>query len=148
MSTRRSIVLVSCVSRKRDGPIRAKELYDSPLFRAQRTYAERFGDRWFILSAKHYLLDPEMVIERYEQTLKGAGVAIQRNWSQRVFDQLVNCTEPTDEIIVTAGEDYCRYLVPLLERRGNLVLKPLKGLRQGERPPRLNQLASQGVKIL
>ena len=69
---RRTIVLISCVKRKLGQSAKAKDIYDSTLFRAQRTYAEKFADEWWILSSKHGLLHPDTEIELYEQTLKNA----------------------------------------------------------------------------
>jgi hypothetical protein len=66
-----TIVLVACSARKRGTPCPAKDLYTSTLFRYSRRYAEQFGDRWYILSARHGLLSPEARISPYEQTLPG-----------------------------------------------------------------------------
>lgn len=144
----RSIVLISCVKRKHPYRAKAKELYDSTLFRAQRAYAERFGDQWFILSARHGLLDPECEIDSYEETLKDASSKQKRDWSERVYSDLQRHTQPDDKITITAGEDYCRYLVPLLVKRGHEVRRPVKGLRMGFIPGRLRELiagtSSQG----
>ena len=40
------------------GSVPAKNAYVSGYFRNNRAYAERFADRWFILSAKYGFLDP------------------------------------------------------------------------------------------
>lgn len=135
-----SIVLVSCVKRKHPYRAQAKDLYDSTLFRAQRAYAEHFGDQWFVLSAKYGLLDPEVEIGPYEETLKTASGQQKRLWSERVFADLQKHTRPTDTVIITAGEDYCRYLVPLLAGRGYEVRRPIKGVTMGFIPGRLRQL--------
>ena len=65
-----SIVLVSCAAQKQETPMRAADLYTSPLFRRAREYAEAHGGAWFILSALHGLLDPERTTAPYEFTLK------------------------------------------------------------------------------
>lgn len=142
MPTARSIVLVSCVKSKHAHKAKAKDLYDSTLFRAQRSFAEHFADQWFILSAKYGLLDPEAEIEPYEDTLKGGSVQRKRRWSAEVFAQLEKVTERIDKIIITAGEDYCRYLIPMIALRGNEVERPVKGLTMGFIPGRLYDLIS------
>ncbi len=140
MTAPRSIILISCVKSKSSRRAKAKDLYDSTLFRAQRAYAERFGDQWFILSAKYGLLDPEREIDPYEETLKGDSTKQKRDWSECVYNELQRHTRPHDIITITAGEDYCRYLEPLLAERGNLVIRPVKGLSMGFIPGRLREL--------
>ena len=139
----RTVVLVSCVKKKLNQSAKAKDLYQSTLFRAQRTFAEKFGDDWYILSAKHGLLDPESVIEPYEQTLKSVGASRRLEWSFNVYAQLQAQTDPDDTIIITAGENYCRDLVPLLAQRGHKIERPAKGLSMGYIPGRLYALVAQ-----
>ena len=138
-----TVVLISCAKRKQHKPAKAKDLYDSTLFRAQRAFAEKFADDWYILSAKYGLLHPETEIEPYEQTLKNAPTSQRRVWSDRVYAELEACTEPDDLIVVTAGEDYCRFLIPLIAQRGNMVQRPVKGLSMGFIPGRLRALIAQ-----
>lgn len=84
-----SIALVACTKKKQDIACAAGELYmPSQRFRAARAYAERFADRYLILSAKHGLLGPATVIEPYEETLKGASVAVKRKWAAMVAHQM------------------------------------------------------------
>jgi hypothetical protein len=56
--------LVGCVKPKLPHAAPARELYTSALFWGRRVYVERTCDRWFILSAKHALVDPEIVLQR------------------------------------------------------------------------------------
>jgi hypothetical protein len=44
------------------GPTPARDAYVGVPFRVSRDYAERFGDRWVILSAKYGFLFPDMVV--------------------------------------------------------------------------------------
>lgn len=54
---------VSCTKSKRDRTVQPADLYMMSVFcRTARAYAERTHGQWFILSAKHHLLDP------YEKT--------------------------------------------------------------------------------
>ena len=52
------VALVSCVKSRRPEPAPARDLHTSPLFRAMRRYAESHADAWYILSAKHGLVEP------------------------------------------------------------------------------------------
>ncbi len=68
-----SIALIGCTKKKQGIACVAREMYvPSQLYRAARAYAERFGGRYLILSAKHELLDPATFIEPNEETA-GAG---------------------------------------------------------------------------
>lgn len=83
------IGLVSCVKTKRDEPAAPRNLYTSPYFEKMRDYAEQNHDDWWILSAKHGLLNPDAdLIEPYNETLSDARVAKKREWAQRVAEQL------------------------------------------------------------
>jgi hypothetical protein len=81
------IALVSCVKSKQTKRAQAKDLYTSPLFRRARRYAEQAADRWFILSAKHGLLDPLKVIAPYEQTLAPMADRKQWAWALRLAER-------------------------------------------------------------
>jgi hypothetical protein len=135
-----TIVLVSCVKSKRSHPSPAKDLYCSRLFEAQREYAEAISDQWFILSAKYGLLEPGQQIAPYEKTLIGAPAAEKKAWTGRVWADLERRIMPSDLIVITAGEDYCHYLIPLLRQQGHQVQRPLKGLAMCFQPRRLRQL--------
>lgn len=51
------------------GPTKAKDAYIGPPFKVNRAFAERFADRWIILSAKYGLIDPDFIIhEDYDVT--------------------------------------------------------------------------------
>lgn len=69
------LVVVPCGQAKiwkkypRKGPTKAKDAYVGPLFKVNRAFAERFADRWIILSAKYGLIDPDFIIhEDYDVT--------------------------------------------------------------------------------
>lgn len=85
---RPDLVLVGCVKTKRAVRSPAKDLYDSPLWRRRRGYAEGLGSPWFILSALHGLLDPDRRICPYELALTDLRVAARRAWSDRVLAAL------------------------------------------------------------
>lgn len=54
------IVLISCVSKKRNVKSKAKDLYKGPLFTNSLAYGQALKpDKIYILSAKHHLLNLE-----------------------------------------------------------------------------------------
>lgn len=67
----REIGLVSCVKSKQDEPAPPADLYTSDYFEKMRGYAEKHHDEWYILSAKHDLLEPDGdPIAPYDETLR------------------------------------------------------------------------------
>ncbi len=66
-----TLAIVQCGARKiwkndpKRGPTPAKEAYTSGYFQKNRAYAERFADRWLILSAKYGFLNPDTRIHNY-----------------------------------------------------------------------------------
>jgi hypothetical protein len=132
----REIGLVSCVKTKRDEPAVPKELYTSDYFRKMRSYAEQAHDEWWILSAKHGLVDPDgEPIEPYEKTLTSAGVTEQREWAVEVFDQMQTegLLRPPVKFVIHAGNDYYGELAPKLEDIEGIDVKiPTEGLQIGD----------------
>ena len=91
-------------------------------------------DKWYILSAKHGLVEPTRIIQPYDETLKRMPQAERREWAAKVFQQLLpelpdpqNCT-----LFFHAGAEYRRTLIPMLAARGYDCKVPLDGLAIGE----------------
>lgn len=63
------VILLGCVASKRelapDQRVEARDLYDSPLWRARRAYAEASGAKWLILSAHYGIIAPWTKIGTY-----------------------------------------------------------------------------------
>lgn len=76
----KTIVLIGCGKTKLDHAAPAKDLYTGPLFRKARAWAERVGDEWAILSAKHHLVMPDQVIEPYDLCLEDLKPDYYRQW--------------------------------------------------------------------
>lgn len=88
------IGLVSCTKSKRGETAKPADLYmESAFFRKARKYVVANHDDWYILSARHHLLDPDgLAIEPYDETLSGASVDTKRKWS---YDELLPLLEDT-----------------------------------------------------
>lgn len=123
-------VLISCSSKKKNHALRARDLYDSPLFKFQMKYAISLDpDNIFILSAKYGLLDLDDNIAPYNLTLNKMTSSEISNWAQNVLKKLESKINLNDEeIIFLAGEKYRKFLVPSLSR----YQIPLKGLGIGK----------------
>lgn len=129
------IGLVSCTNSKKDGKSVPKELYmESPLFKKARRYVEKEHDRWFILSAKHGILNPEgEPILPYDSTLRNQSKEEKKNWSQSIFQELKEKELLEETLIIHAGKDYYKHLLPILEDHDVDYRIPLEGLAYGER---------------
>lgn len=131
----RLVGFISCVSLKRKEPCMAKDMYVSPLFKMSRRIVERRTSRWFILSAKHGVLDPNQLIEPYDVTLTRMPKKAREDWATKVRKQIKQVAGD-DDIVVLAG-DY--YIAPF-KGITNKVLNPLDKLEIGERLQWLKQM--------
>ena len=126
----KTIVFISCASKKQPVRARAQDLYTSPLFRLNLAYAQTLApDNIFVLSAKYGLLDLDTVIEPYDLTLNSMRVKQIRQWANSVLQQLNQKADLIqDHFIFLAGEKYRRYLIPHLCS----YEVPMKGLPIGK----------------
>ncbi len=126
----RKIVLISCASKKKAVKSRARELYDSPLFKLSLQYAQKLApDNIFILSAKYGLVALDEKIEPYDITLNDMKSAERKEWASKIIKQLqAHADLNGDQFVILAGERYRQYLLPRLMS----YEIPLKGLRIGE----------------
>lgn len=143
----KKIILISCVSQKKNTKTKAKELYLSALFKKSLAYAENLNaDAIYILSAKHGLLDLDKEIEPYNETFtyvqpvkrilkNGEEIKVltsdERNkWGEKVINQLKKVADiQKDTFIVLAGQ---KYIEPIEKYIKNLQ-NPLEGKKIGER---------------
>lgn len=131
--------LAGCTKSKRDGPSQPKELYmKSSLFRKRRKYCERHHDEWYILSAKHGLLDPDgPPIDKYDQALSDASVEEKREWGRGVAGQLQDRKLLSETLVFHAAKDYYEPVLEILEETGYKL--PTEGLGMGEEKRWYNQ---------
>jgi len=131
------MILIQCTKSKRDEPAPARHLYDkSAYFRCMRAYAVATGEQWYILSAKHGLVDPDTVLEPYDD----------RGLSERQAQSIASeVAHVTDHVEIIAGNDYTNSLTPELEVRGVDVVELCRGQGIGERMQTLNQKTDELV---
>ena len=123
------IILLSCVSQKKNVKCKAKDLYVSPLFCKAYKYAQKLNpDKIYILSAKHHLLELDDEIEPYNLTLNDMSEVEKKEWSQMVLAEMRRkCDLDGDEFIFLAGSNYRKYLLPSIK---NYKI-PMEGLGIG-----------------
>lgn len=158
----KTIALVSCAQTKLETrePVPARDLYTSSLFIKSRAWAEANADHWFILSAFHGVVAPELPLMPYERSLNDLNARERFIWAMRADSAIrgwIRGHWGTDEPITVqllAGEVYAHDLRSLLaaEVSGDLrhavyarrctVVEPLRGLQIGERLAWLNGWAS------
>jgi len=126
------IALVGCVKSKQAGRHEARDLYDSALFKYSRSYAEANSDMWFILSAKHGLVNPTDSIDSYEDTLIGKSPMAKQEWARRVHQKLkdLGLDDPENTVLWLAGKDCKQPLAYMIACRQR---DPLDGLMQAPR---------------
>lgn len=135
------LFLVACVSQKFLTAKPAKDLYLSPWFNKARAVAERHGDAWSVLSAKHGLTDPEAIIEPYDVTLNDLPPIARGQWMERVLVQLRARVQPGDTVTILAGIRYSERLAYELGKMGATVHRPLVGLGIGQQLHALGEMA-------
>jgi len=136
------VVLISCVSAKRESRSKAADLYTSPLFKKNLIYAKSLKpDRIFILSAKHHLLNLNDEIEPYDLTLNNFKAKELKLWAEKALHQLSQVSNlSTDQFIFLAGEKYRKYLITHISNYD----VPMQGLGIGKQLQFLtNKIESQ-----
>jgi DGQHR domain-containing protein len=125
-----TIGLVGCSKRKLPHPAPARELYISPLFQFAARYCGATCDCWFVLSAKHALVEPAEMLAPYDVTLRHLTTAGRETWACRVVEQLRQrgLLNAGHRFQLHAGAVYARPLTRHLPAE-----QPLAGLGIGQR---------------
>jgi hypothetical protein len=130
----RLLVVVPCGQAKiwkkepKHGPAKAKNAYIGALFRVNRTFAERFADKWIILSARYGFIDPDFIIpEDYDVTFTKPST------NPITLDDVKNQLKDRkdlrgyDAVIALGGQDYTD-IVKQVFMNFSKVLLPTEGL--------------------
>ena len=110
----------------------ARDLYCSDWFLKARAYVETRSAKWFILSAKYGLVEPQQIIAPYKATLSDMSAAKRKDWADKVATDLrPRCPKGT-EVVVLAGRFYREHLVRTLNHWGCKPYIPLEGMGIGK----------------
>lgn len=131
----KTLVIVACGwlkvwdERPDAGPTAARDAYVGRFFVSNRSYAERFGDAWAILSARHGLVKPEFQIpENYDTTFsRRSSVASTRRIREQV---LRNGFHRYARIVVLGGKEYGAAVAEAYTGTGIPVLRPLEAFHR------------------
>src|SRR5207253_482463 len=111
-----------------------RDLYTSALWKARRTFADAADSRWYILSARYGLVDPDETLESYDEALTpspdcGAeGVEHSSRSTTRIGARIARRTR----LRGSCREGIPRALEPLLRERGATLMNPVEGLGIGK----------------
>lgn len=117
------IALLGCCKKKqgKDNPkklFKAQDIYLGNSFRKSKNIGVKMYkcDDYYILSAKHHLLDKNEMISYYDKTLNKMSVKERQDWANIVLKELGDKFDLTkDEFYIFAGGNYYKYLVDHLE---------------------------------
>lgn len=143
----RNVYLITCTRTKSSSKTFAKQLYKSPAFQASRKVAEKYGDLWFILSAKHGLVSPEDQIEPYDLSLISLSHLQRNNWAMSVFQELLPKLSHDDQITILGDDLYANYLAPFLRGAGFCTRVPLLGKSPNARLYWLNAFGNSITRV-
>ena len=124
----KTLVIVTCVKEKLNGSFKAEDLYISDLFKKMRHFVEINDYDWRIISAKHGLIDPEDIIESYEdesldqfKLLQGKQTTNLKTKKdalrQIIREQLEPILKDYNRIILMCGKNYRDVILPLLKEK-------------------------------
>lgn len=102
----KTVAIVGCGKAKRDFRSKARNLYTSNYATKKRDFAEVVADDWFVLSAKHGLVEPDRRIDPYDVTADDVDPA---EFNQMVSDQAERHADvfaDADRVVVLAGSTY------------------------------------------
>lgn len=113
------VVLIGSSGGVATAPCPAAELFTSPGFVAARDLAIGAGERWFVLSARHGLLDPDDVVGPFENQLGDRPLGYRKAWGEWVAAQLADRMWLSGLVVeVHGGVDFAQPLRQPLGRRG------------------------------
>ena len=102
-----AISLIACSKSKQDHKCKAGEMYTGSLYTKSKELVEKSGEKWWILSAKHHLLDPDKEIEPYNEYLGDFSADELHAWEEEVIKEMKDAGIKEDEKIhVYAGKKY------------------------------------------
>lgn len=130
-------------------------MYTGELFKLQRQYAELAGHRWWILSAKYGVLEPNEIIEPYDVTRRqfnldeSPDIANPDSWESSVISMLRLKLPPVEDVrvLLFAGSNYRGWVddAQLMCPSWHISV-PLSGLGIGYQRQRLGQMIEELTK--
>jgi hypothetical protein len=127
------------------GPTKARSAYIGAPFIVNKTFAEKFADKWVILSAKYGFIDSDFVIpENYNTAFKNPStnpISVNALRKQVKEKNLQNY----DFVVALGGEDYLRMIKQAFQDVSK-VIAPAQGLPLGKAMSHVKALSKLGKK--
>jgi hypothetical protein len=127
------------------GPVLAALAYVGPLFKVNREFAERHGDRWVILSAKYGFIDPDFVIPKnYDVTFKNpaTGPIDVARLKEQVKEKGLDIYT---QVIALGGREYVSRVKAAFVGTKAEILAPTEGLSIGKMMQKMRELVARGL---
>jgi hypothetical protein len=129
------VVLVGSSGATAAAPTSVAGLFESGGFARAREHAVRSGHPWFVLSAKHGLLDPDDVIGPFDVLIGDQSSGYRTAWGEWVVAQLHERLQLDGVTVeVHGGVDFAQPLRHPLARRGAGLEIPLPGTWHDSEP--------------
>jgi len=148
------LVIVPCAQAKvwkkepNHGPTKAKFAYKSPPFAVNRKFAERFSDKWVILSAKYGFIEPDFVIPKdYNVTFKKPSTNPINLESLRNQVLSNNAIRGYGIVIALGGRDYTMMVQRVFMDISNVVV-PTKGMTLFDAMHKVSLLSKLNKKVM
>jgi hypothetical protein len=124
----RRVALIGSSGATEDDPRPAGELFRSDGFARAREHARDSRLPWFVLSAKHGLLDPGEVVSPHGVQIDDQPAGYRTAWGEWVVAQLADRLQLDGVVVeVHGGVDFAQPLRQPLARRGAVLEIPLPG---------------------
>jgi hypothetical protein len=122
------VVLIASSGATAGQPQPVARLFESAGFAVAREHAVRSGHPWFVLSAKHGLLDPDDIVGPFDVQIGDQASGYRTTWGEWVVAQLAARVQLQDAVVeVHGGVDFAQPLRAPLARRGAVLDIPLPG---------------------
>jgi len=141
------VFLIECSGQKLSGESRASELYTSDRFVKARALAEKKSDNWYILSAKHGLVEPNQIVQPYDLDIRSLKPPQITEWAERASLSIMQCCQPNDRITFLCSENYSDPLVESGAMDQFVIRLPFKNMTREKQLKRLVELTSGSDRI-
>ncbi len=136
----KTLIIIPCGKKKiwaKDKSIKdvkAEDAYISNYFKLCKLYAQRFSDKWVILSGKYGIIEPDFILDGdYNIKLNAS-----EDFKNKVREQLKPLlSEGFTHIVSLCGDYYTCFLKDVIINFGLTVYAPLQGMKIGSRQRQL-----------
>lgn len=125
----------------------AKNAYISPYFKLCRKYAEKFADKWVILSAKYGFIEPDFIIPKnYDVSFNNSKNEVIS--FQRLKVQIKKLRfQDYQSIVILGGKEYTDVVQRVLKGFRIPIKVPLESLGIGKRQAKIKEALTKGISL-